>query len=121
MFHFPLQVWFSNRRARLRKEEYYTETNQTRELSKAVHSYAALTTPTASFTRIYFPNGAAYVVPYYWLPWSEIYLFYTFIIIRFYEAILFVVMIYYIEFQSVKIGVIRFVKRRKMLVTYIFM
>lgn len=60
-----VQVWFSNRRARLRKEEYYTETSQTRDVSKAVHSYAALTSPAASYTRIYFPNGATYLVPYY--------------------------------------------------------
>lgn len=68
-----VQVWFSNRRARLRKEEYYTETSQSRDISKTVavspHGYgAALTTagsPVASFTRIFFPNGATYLMPYY--------------------------------------------------------
>lgn len=61
-----VQVWFSNRRARLRKEEYYTDTNQTsRELSKGSHSYPALTTSAATYTRIFFPNGASYIVPHY--------------------------------------------------------
>lgn len=64
-----VQVWFSNRRARLRKEEYYTETRtQARpvEVSKSVTtSYGALTSPSASFTRIFFSNGASCLVPHY--------------------------------------------------------